>query len=59
MLCLTVYVHNFILLLLTVQCRDTDVHAGGLLETKSSAYEGEKASEQRSCNSDVFIRFQN
>lgn len=59
MLCLTVYVYNFILLLQNVQCRDTDVHAGGLLETESSAYEGEKASEQRSYNSDVFISFQN
>jgi hypothetical protein len=45
MLCLTVYAYNFILLLLNVQCRDTDVHAGGLLETESSAHEGEKASE--------------
>jgi len=58
-LCLTVYAYNFILLLLKVQCRDTDVHAGWLLEIESSAYEGEKASEQKSYNSDIFIRFQN
>ena len=29
MLCLTVYVYNFILLLQNVQRRETDVHAGG------------------------------
>jgi len=54
-----VYVYNFILLLLKVQYGDTDVHAGWLLEIESSAYKGEKASEQKSYNSDVFIRFQN
>jgi hypothetical protein len=37
--------YNFILLLLNIQCRDTNVHAGWLLETESSAYEGEEASE--------------
>jgi len=51
--------YNFSFLLLNVQCRDTDVNAGGFLETESSACEGEKASEQRTHKSDVFIRFEN
>jgi hypothetical protein len=51
--------YNFSFLLLNVQCMDTDVHAGGLLGSEFNVCEGEKASEQRTHKSDVFIRFKN